>query len=129
MSEIKDLIKVEDQTWGQTFEKEPWVVPLVNIFENTEDYFIVANFPGVTKDNIKVKLENNSIVIMGRVQLNNYLNSTFILKETELGNYYRKFNLSDSIDYEKIEARYDNGQLTIRLPKHEKIKPKTIEIN
>ena len=50
------------------------------------------------------------------------------MKETRLGNYYRKFNISNSINVEKIDAVMDNGIMTVTLPKHERVKPKNIEI-
>jgi HSP20 family protein len=66
---------------------------------------------------------------MGRLDRYDELkNMKYIVKETEFGNYYRKFNLTDSIDDTKIEAEMKNGVLTVVLPKHERIKPKTITI-
>jgi HSP20 family protein len=51
------------------------------------------------------------------------------LNEYTVGNYYRKFRISDSIDNNKIEAKFENGVLSVKLPKHDRVKPRTIEIN
>ena len=55
-------------------------------------------------------------------------NRKYILNENEIGNYYRKFRISNSVDETKIEARFENGQLIVKLPKHDRIKPRTIDI-
>ncbi|KUG24902.1 hypothetical protein ASZ90_005280 [hydrocarbon metagenome] len=66
---------------------------------------------------------------MGRINYNEAVNRKYILNEYTIGNYYRKFKISDSIDNSKIEARFENGVLTVKLPKHDRVKPRTIEIN
>ncbi len=126
----KELVKVQDQKkWEASFENETWIAPLVDIVETDDNFVLVAYMPGVSKDNAQVKLEDNNIVLMGRLDRYEELkNARYIVKEQEFGNYYRKFNLSDSIDETKIEAEMENGILTVVLPKHERIKPKNIEI-
>ncbi len=126
----KELVKVQDQkSWEESFEKETWIAPLVDIVETDENFVLVAYMPGVSKDNAQVKLEDSNIVIMGRLDKYEELkNARYIVKEQEFGNYYRKFNLSENIDETKIEAEMKDGMLTVLLPKHERIKPKTIEI-
>ncbi len=84
--------------------------------------------PGVTRDNVKIKLEEESLAILGKVNYKELKNKKYILNENEVGNYYRKFRISNSVDETKIEARFENGQLTVKLPKHDRIKPRTIEI-
>ncbi len=126
----KELVKVQDQkSWEASFENETWIAPLVDIVETDDNFVLVAYMPGVSKENAQVKLEDSNIVLMGRLDRYNELkNARYIVKEQEFGNYYRKFNLSDSIDETKIEAEMKDGILTVVLPKHERVKPKTIEI-
>ncbi len=126
----KELVNVQDQkSWEESFEKETWIAPLVDIVETDDNFVLIAYMPGVSKDNAQVKLEDNNIVIMGRLDVYNQLkDARFIVKEQEFGNYYRKFYLSENIDETKIEAEMKDGMLTVVLPKHERIKPKTIEI-
>ncbi len=102
---------------------------LIDIYETNDDYFIVANMPGVSKEDVKIKVEDGDLVIMGRINFSDVLNKKYLLKEIDPSNYYRKFKLSDSINEEKIVATLENGRLTINLPKLERVKPRTIEIN
>jgi len=109
-------------------EKQNYVKPYVNIYETDSDFILVANMPGVSRSNLKVKIENNSLIMFGRIDYEKQINHSYILNEHEIGNYYRTFNISDSVNQEKIEAKYDNGQLIVNLPKNDKIKPRKIDI-
>jgi len=130
MAEVKEMQEVKTQkSWEEALENESWVAPLVDIYETDDEFFLNAYIPGVKKENLKIKLEDNHLVIMGRID--NYdeaVNRKYVLKETKVGNFYRRFKISDSIDESKIDAKLENGVLEIRLPKHERVKPRTIEI-
>ena len=65
---------------------------------------------------------DRGIITIKFEQARNYheaINRDYILNENEIGNYFRKFKISDSIDKTKISAKYDNGQLIVNLPKSE----------
>lgn len=130
MAENKEMISVKEnkQNWEQALETEAVVAPFVDIYETENDFVLTANMPGISRDNVKLKLEEGSLSIFGKVNYDDLKNRKFILNENEIGNYYRKFRISNSVDESKIEARFENGQLSIRLPKHDRIKPRTITI-
>jgi HSP20 family molecular chaperone IbpA len=129
MTEQKAMVEVQNKrSWDEALEKESWVAPLIDIFETTEDYFLMAQMPGVSKEDVKIKLEEGFLVIMGRITFDEAMNRKYVLKETETGNFYRRFKISENIDESKIDAKLENGVLNIKLPKHERMKPKTIEI-
>ncbi|MBA4251314.1 MAG: heat-shock protein Hsp20 [Chlorobiaceae bacterium] len=125
------MMKVDEQkgNWENSFEKEVSFAPLVDIIETENDFVLVANMPGVARENIRIKFEDRALIIMGKVNIDELVKKTFVLNETIIGNYYRKLRLSNSIDENKISAKYENGQLIINLPKHERIKPRVIDIN
>jgi len=129
MNETKEMVDLNQlNTWDEALEKESWIAPLVDIYETQDDYFLTASMPGVKKEDVKIKLEEGHLVLMGRINYNDAVNRKYVLHETEIGNYYRRFKISDSVDESKIDAKLDNGILNVKLPKHERIKPKTIEI-
>lgn len=130
MEDTKALTKVEDKrSWEEALEKESWVAPLVDIYETTDDYHLVANMPGVERKDIKIKIEEGDLVIMGRTNFLGELQHKFLLKEIDSSNYFRKFKISESIDENKIDAKLEDGRLYVHLPKVERVKPRTIEIN
>ena len=122
MSEVKE--KIGDEA----LERESWIAPLVDIYETQDDYFLSAQMPGVKKEDVKIKLEEGNLVIMGRIDYELNVNNKYVLKETEIGNFYRRFKISDSVDETKIDAKLENGVLNVKLPKHDRLKPKSIEI-
>jgi len=129
MSNSKEMVEVKTKkSWDDALEKESWVAPLVDIFETKDDYFLTAFMPGVAKEDVKIKLEDGHLVLMGRINYDEAVNKKYILKEFETGNFYRRFKISESIDESKIDAKITNGILEVKLPKHDRVKPRTIEI-
>lgn len=129
MTETKDMVEVKQpKSWDEALEKESWIAPLVDIYETKDDYFLSAFMPGVKKENVKIKLEEGHLVLMGRINYDDSVNRKYVLHESEIGNYYRRFKISDSIDESKIDAKLEDGILNVKLPKHERVKPKNIEI-
>ncbi len=131
MSDNKELVALNNfnnTSINELLHTQNTISPAVDIYETENDFVMIANMPGVSRKDIQVKLEDKSLIIFGRIDFQAAMGRKYILNENEIGNYYRSFKISDSIDKEKIMARYDNGQLVVTLPKHEKVKPKTIEI-
>jgi HSP20 family protein len=129
MTDKKEMVDVKTKrSWDEALEKESWVAPLIDIYETTDDYFLTAQMPGVSKEDMKIKLEEGHLVIMGRVNYSETDDRKYVMKETETGNFYRRFKISESIDEQIIDATLENGILHVKLPKHDRVKPKTIEI-
>lgn len=129
MNEEKTMVDVKEQrSFEEALERESWVAPLVDIYETNDDYVILANMPGVAKDDVKIKLEDGSLVLMGLINFEEAKGRKYTLKETETGNFYRKFKISDGVDESRISANLESGVLKVLLPKHDRIKPKNIEI-
>lgn len=132
MSDNKEIIAVKDfnnYSIEEILRTQNNVLPSSDIYENSDEFVLVANMPGVVRSEVQVKVIEESLIIFGRINYDETVNRNYILNENELGNYFRKFKISDSIDKTKISAKYDNGQLIVHLPKSEKIKPRTIDIS
>lgn len=132
MAENKEIIAVRDinnYSIEEILRTQHNISPSTDIYENADEFVLITNMPGVTRSEVKVKVIDNSLIVFGKINYEEAINRNYILNETEIGNYFRKFKISDSIDKDKITAKYDNGQLIVHLPKSEKLKPKTIDIN
>ena len=103
-------------------------VPEVDIYENQDALILEANMPGVSKESIKVDLKDYTLKIRGEINKSDYEDLNPVYGEYNVGHYERAFDLSNTIDQEKIEASLDNGVLVLTLPKVEKAKPRSIEI-
>jgi HSP20 family molecular chaperone IbpA len=104
-----------------------YVTPPVDIFEDAEGLVVKADLPGVSKDNLDVRVENGLLTIQSRpVDLK--VSGSPVYREYELVNFFRQFELSDKVDQQKISADLKHGVLTLRLPRAEEAKPKRIDV-
>lgn len=103
-------------------------IPSTDITENNENLVITMDIPGVKKDNITIKLENNILEIEGLMDFEPYKDLKPVYTEYQVGNYARRFTVSNSIDTENIVADLDKGILTLLLPKLPESQPKQIPI-
>lgn len=111
----------------QTREEERTVRPDVDIFEMVDGLGVVVDMPGVKKEDIDVRVENDILTISGKAK--SELPGNPLYSEYRLGNYFRQFQLGEHVDQEKIRAEMKHGVLTLHLPKAEKAKPKKITVN
>ena len=89
--------------------------PAHDVSENEDHYMVSIDMPGVKKEDIKIELQKNQLLVHGE-------------RHRDKVKFEKTFSLSTSVDCEKIEAQYENGVLNIALPKVELAKPRTIEI-
>ena len=120
-------IKREEREMEVMESDERAIVPRVDIYENDEEFLLVADLPGVTRDSLEVTFEKDSIVISGQKPEpdEDWQPSTV---EFAGGRYYRAFRLPSDIDTSKIRAEYKNGVLTVHLPKSEELKAHKITV-
>ena len=131
MSQNKEIIAIRNlnnHSIEEILSKQNSVSPSTDIYENPDEFMLIANMAGVPRSKVQVKVINDSLIVFGKINYDEAVSRNYILNENEVGNYFRKFKISDSIDETKISAKYDNGQLIVTLPKHEKVKPKKIDI-
>lgn len=112
-----------------TNEEQPGLIPLVDISEGKDAYVLVAEMPGVTKQGLEILLENNELTIVGRRAVNIPENAEALIREIKPRHFRRVFDLDPTVDTARIEARIDQGILTLTLPKTEQVKPRKISVN
>ena len=105
---------------------ELFIRPAVDIFETEEGLTLVADLPGVDKEELKIDLDQGLLTLQANGK--SHMNGDSIRREFLHGSFYRQFRLSDAIDSENIAAEMKNGVLTLLLPKSEAARPRRIEI-
>lgn len=102
-----------------------------SIYETEAAYTLTIEAPGLGKDDLAIQIEKNQLIISGEKKASQELNEEgrFLLNERTGGNFSRAFRISDVVDQEKIEAGFENGVLTIVLPKLAKVPPRSIDIS
>lgn len=106
----------------------PRFVPAVDIHETAEEYVVMAEMPGCDPKGIEVQFERGELSITGPVAPRRAPQAGWLAHEFGIGDYYRSFNVTESIKTDKISAEYEHGILTLRLPKLETAKPRKIEV-
>jgi len=127
----KSILKKQESENTDTIERTrsgKVFVPAVDIFETENDVIVMADMPGANEKSIEITLEQNVLTIQARVE--EYAPEGFDLqyREYDTGDYQRSFNLPDTINRDKIDAKFTNGVLKLILPKTEPAKPKKIEV-
>jgi HSP20 family molecular chaperone IbpA len=103
-------------------------VPVADIYEAENDLMVVLEMPGVEKSNVAVHVEDGVLNVEGRLDLTKYQGLQPLYTEYNIGHYSRSFRLSSKIDQNQIAAEMKDGTLSLRLPKIEEAKPRTIQI-
>ena len=105
-----------------------WVPP-VDIFEEADAIRIMAEVPGVKREDVKISLEGNVLTIHGQKQQAAEERTERVHRyERTYGVFERTFTLPASVDANKIKASYDQGVLTITLPKMAEARPRQIQV-
>ena len=120
MAETRDIQKKQETQMERGVEptrEGRLFLPPTDIRETNEAIVLTADMPGVKPDGVDVMLEENVLTVRGTVAEEHRSDSDAAYAEYEVGNYQRSFSLSDEIDRDAIEARMNNGVLTLTLPK------------
>ena len=100
--------------------------PAVDIYETPNSLVLLADMPGVPKENLEVRVDQNTLTIQGKAQ--HLVKGEPIYREIELTGFFRQFEISEEIATDKINAELKYGVLSLNLPKSEKAKPKKIDV-
>jgi len=122
-SMIEDLFSTDCMPARSTY-------PVMDVVEKENETFVVAELPGVKKEEIKITFENNVLTISGSRKPNEFDDkANLILHELRSGDFSRSVKFGNDVDTTKMSAEMNNGILTITLPKAESVKARVININ
>ena len=114
---------------AQGEETRAWVPP-VDIQENGDAYLFHAELPGMSKEDIHITLENSVLRLSGERKFEkDAKKENYHRVERTYGTFTRTFTLPTQVDPEQVQAAFENGILTITVPKAEQAKPRRIAIS
>jgi len=114
---------------GQESNLTTWV-PAVDIIENEHELVVKADLPDIDTKDLDIRVENNILTIRGERKFEKNVNQGNHLRvERAYGSFARSFSLANTVNAEAIKADYQNGVLTLTVPKREEAKPKQIKVN
>ena len=103
--------------------------PLVNVFSDGEDFVLVAELPGVKKEDLDIQVRGDTLRIQGKKTIAHDDGASVHRRERAAGQFDRTLTLPAEIDAAKVSADYRDGVLTLRLPRAASAKPRTVTIN
>jgi HSP20 family protein len=107
---------------------EGWF-PVVDVHEDKDNLFVKAELPGLKKEDIGISLHNGYLALSGeRKREEKHQDADLFRSERWVGHFHRSISLPCRVEAEKITATYNEGVLTVTLPKAEESKPKQIPI-
>ena len=104
------------------------VLPAVDVFEDAAGITLLADMPGVPKEQLELKVEGEALLIEGGVQPRTPDGMEAIYAELRVPRYRRSFTLSRELDTTRIEANLKDGVLTLRIPKQAHAQPRRIAV-
>jgi HSP20 family protein len=100
----------------------------IDVKAESDAYEITALLPGVNSEDLDIQVVNETVSIRGEIKLDRPENDNYLLRERPSGKFNRVLNLPSTLDTEHAEAHVENGILTLRVPKAETARPKTIKV-
>jgi HSP20 family protein len=139
---FRDLVSTQDrfnQLFNDTFSRafgdqqelspHAWVPP-VDIYETGDSLVLKAELPGIDPNGVEICVEGNTLYLKGERKFEKEVKEENLHRvERSYGTFTRSFALPNTIDSGKVKAEYENGILTLTMPKREEAKPRTIKIN
>ena len=131
-TEIRRAEDVFNRLWQNNrasgFDSENWAIPL-DVVQAGNDMVVKASLPGVDADGISVTLEDGLLTIEAETSAESKKSgSDYLLRERRFGRFHRSLRLPGSVDADKAQPTYENGVLTITIPKEQASKARRLEI-
>jgi HSP20 family protein len=101
------------------------LLPRVDVFEDKDGILLVADLPGVPKDKLDLRVDNDTLTVEGEIATDM---PDDMDAEVRLARYRRAFTLSSELDTARIDAQFRDGVLNLRIPKHTHAQPRQIKV-
>ena len=107
----------------------PTLLPPVDIFEDAAGITLLADLPGVAREDLSIGVDGRNLTIEAPLKLGEANALTSVYAEVRANHFRRSFELSSDLDTSKIDAGLRDGVLTLRIPKAEQAKPRRIDVH
>jgi HSP20 family protein len=106
------------------------LIPSVDVYETDDEYVFEFELPGFKKDDVKVKVEDNVLTVSSEVkeEKKEDKGKNYHIVERRYGSFKRQFSLPEDCEVEKIDAKFENGVLQLKIQKKEEEKKKAIDV-
>ena len=132
--EMMTLREAMDHLFDDAFTRpltlrDGWSVPAIDMYQTDEEIVVKASLPGVKADEVQINITGEVLTIKGETQqVEEKKDKAWHMREQRWGAFERAIALPTEVVADKAKAEFENGILTITLPKAEEVKPKIINI-
>ena len=116
------------KTGAANAQPQPHVVPPVDVFENESSITLLADLPGVAREQLPVRVDGENLVLEATATTAGPENMQLVYGEAQIPTYRRQFTLSRELDASRIEANLRDGVLRLTIPKAEEARPRRIQV-
>jgi HSP20 family molecular chaperone IbpA len=109
-------------------EQQPATIPPVDVFENESGITLLADLPGVTREQLGVRVDGDTLTVEAAGAIEGPKDMELVYGEAAYPSYRRSFTLSRELDTSRVEATLKDGVLRLSIPKLEEAKPRRIEV-
>jgi HSP20 family protein len=126
----REMLRIFDSGTGTTFNDiGVGVFPPMNITQDDDNFYLRAEVPGIKASELSISAVRNRVSIAGKREIQQeHERVSYHRRERPEGSFSRTVTLPAEVDAERVEAKYADGVLTIKLPKAEAAKPRQITV-
>lgn len=133
LREIQERVNQAFQELSRPERREPvstrtWV-PKVDIIEDGDNIILLAELPGMKREDMDIEVTNEAITLRGERKTDEQEGKNYVRIERRYGPFERSFALTMPVKYDQIKASYSDGILEVIVPKAEETKPKKIQVD
>ena len=133
--EMMTLREAMDRLFDDAFTRpfsmrDGWSAPAIDMYQTDDEIVVKASLPGIKADEVQINITGDVLTLKGEVKHEEESkDKAWHIREQRWGSFQRSVALPTNVVADKAKAEFENGILTITLPKAEEVKPKTITIN
>lgn len=133
--EMLTLREAMDRLFDDAFTRpfsmrDGWSAPAIDMYQTDDEIVVKASLPGIKADEVQINITGDVLTLKGEVKHEEESkDKAWHIREQRWGSFQRSVALPTNVVADKAKAEFENGILTVTLPKAEEVKPKTITIN
>lgn len=125
----RSLDEARSNDWFGLSTSSRGVFPPINAFQEGENIVIIAEIPGISRDDIEIQVKNRQVRLTGKKNIDYGEKASIHRRERDSGNFDRTVSVPFEINADGVKAEYNNGVLALYVPRAESDKPRVIAID
>ena len=131
--DMMTLREAMDQLFDEAFTRplgmSEFSMPAIDLYQTNEDVIVKAALPGMTAEDVEISVAGDMLTLKGEIQQKDEReDAAYLIREQRYGRFERSLMLPTEVQSDKAQAEFENGILTVTLPKAEQVRPKTLTV-